>query len=185
MTIRWVRLAEAQASRYEAFCERERFAYVLAMQYGREVSGDGEDRSGADGARAICVALAAATGLAIRATPERLMNEVFTERNPPGTSIQAAFLVTRKDRSDGERIARKGTATHVAGVVGRGVVLSFEHPRSCFRTVEELWTLCGLWDYDLRLRGLDREALARVAGESATAGDTDVALGEYLEEVMG
>lgn len=182
MTIRWGQLAEAVRSRFQGLSERERYAYFLALQLGRAVGVEGEDAEASDGAAGVTLALCAATGIAVRADAGRLMREVFTENSPQATSIQAAFFVTRKNREVGGEIARKGTATHVAGVVGRGVVMSFEHPRACFRTVEELWTLCGLWDYDLRLRGLDRGALERVAREGEGMYGSDAVVRELFEE---
>ena len=176
MGVRWVRLAEAQRSRFVGMCERERFAYFLALQYGCEAGG------GADGAEQVAVALCAATGLVVRSSADGLMKEVFTERNPGEGSIQAAFFVTRKDRCEAKRIARKGTATHVAGVVGRGVVVSFERPRAAFRTLDELWTLCELWDYSLSVRGLDMGALARRAEATGGLGEVEARLAEYFEE---
>ena len=181
MAIKWGRLAAAQRGRFETLSEQERFALFLAMQYGRAIGGEGEP--GADGADCVRLALCAATGVAVVGGADALMREVFTVKNPGSDEIQAAFFITRKDRADGEGVARKGTATHVAGVVGRGVVLSFEYPRAVFRTLEELWALCGLWDYSLSIRGLDREALGRVLAEGDDSREGDVRLREYFEEV--
>jgi len=181
MTISWVRLAEAQRSRFAGLSEQERFAYFLAVQCGRSI-GDNGDRCG-DGAAGVGLALCAATGIRVRADADRLMREVFTGKNPGSDEIQAAFFVTRKDRTENNRVARKGSATHVAGVVGRGVALSFEYPRAVFRTLEELWSLCSLWDYDLRIRGLDRAALVRGAQEGAGLYEMEGSFVEYFEEV--
>lgn len=181
MAIRWGRLAEALKSRHESLSERERFALFLATQWGRAVGGEGE--RGTDGAEGVRLALCAATGLVARGNVDDLMQEVFTRKNPASDEIQAAFFVTRKDRLREGQVARKGTATHVAGVVGRGVVVSFEYPRAAFRTLDELWSLCGLWDYDLRVRGLDRGALERVSIEGAWPGDAEASVEECFEEV--
>jgi murein DD-endopeptidase len=100
-----------------------------------------------------------------------LYRRVFTKTNPRATDIRAAFFI------DGS----SGKAGHVAGLVGDGVVLNSQEGGA------RVWSLEGLskWFWDrgasTALRGLDREALAKLAAEGKTRHDLDPEFYRYME----
>jgi murein DD-endopeptidase len=96
---------------------------------------------------------------------------VFTKTNPRATDIRAAFFI------DGSA----GKAGHVAGLAGDGVVVNSQEGGA------RVWSLEGLsrWFWDrgasTAVRGLDRGALERLAGDRKNRSDLDPEFSRYME----
>jgi murein DD-endopeptidase len=150
--------------------DREKYIYFLLLQYGSPYGWGKENPESSDCSGAVCLALYAATGLLIRTTADDLYRRVFTVANPSANSIRAAFFI------DGAT----GKAGHVAGLVGDGVALNSQEGGA------RVWSLEALsrWFWDrgtsTAVRGLDRAALAKLAGEGVRNG-IDRELAEYFE----
>jgi len=163
MHINWEAVMENERRQFEEMNEADRFAYFLLLQYGSPYGWGNENPEASDCSGAVCMSLFAATGLLIRTTADDLMRRAFTRTNPGANEIRAVFYVTQNDRPHGDRTARAGTATHIAGFVGEGVVLNSERPLARVRRVSDVsgWYLRN--GHDEVVRGLDRAALERLA----------------------
>ena len=135
-----------------------------------------EDCSGA-----VCMALYAATGLLIRTTADDLLKRVFTKVNARQGEIRAVFYVTKKDRKHGDMYVSAGTATHVAGFIEDGVLLNSQEPYARVRLITDISDSFQRQGYDVCVRGLDREALARLAKEGKTVYGLDKEFEHYFD----
>jgi murein DD-endopeptidase len=150
--------------------DAEKYIYFLLLQYRSPYGWGKENPESSDCSGAVCLALYAATGLLIRITADDLYRRVFTVANPSPKDIRAAFFI------DGAT----GKAGHVAGLVGDGVALKSQEGGA------RVWSLEALsgWFWNrgtsTAVRGLDRAALAKLAGEGVRNG-IDRELAEYFE----
>ena len=127
------------------------------------------------------MALFAATGLLIRTTADDLLKRVFTKINPRQGDIRAVFFVTKKNQKHGDRTVAAGTATHVAGFVDDGVILNSQEPYAKVRRINEVSDWYQRNGFEVYVRGLDREALARLAGERKTVYDLDADFKQFFD----
>jgi murein DD-endopeptidase len=168
--IKWDAIFQNEKRQFERMTETDRFIYFLLLQFGSPYGWGKENPESSDCSGAVCLALYAATGLLIRITADDLCRRVFTVANPSPRDIRAVFFI------DGAT----GKAGHVAGLVGDGVALNSQEGGA------RLWSLEGLsrWFWDrgasTAVRGLDRAALARLAGERGRNG-IDPELAAYFE----
>jgi murein DD-endopeptidase len=127
------------------------------------------------------MALYAATGLLIRTTADDLLKRVFTMTNPRQGDIRAVFYVTKKDKKHGSGYAAAGTATHVAGFIDDGVILNSQEPYARVRQIYEVSDRYQKEGHEVLIRGLNREALARLAGEGKTLYGLDGEFNRYFD----
>jgi murein DD-endopeptidase len=171
MGIKWDAVFQNERRQFEGMTEQDRFIYFLLLQFGSPYGWGKENPESSDCSGAVCLALCAATGLLIRTTADDLYRRVFTKTNPGAKDIRAAFFI------DGTT----GKAGHVAGLAGDGVVLNSQEGGA------RLWSVEGLsqWFWSrgasTAVRGLDRGALARLAGEGKTRHDLDREFSRYME----
>jgi murein DD-endopeptidase len=171
MTIKWDALFRNEQRQFEKMNETDKFVYFLLLQFGSPYGWGKENPERSDCSGAVCLALCAATGLLIRTTADDLYRRVFTKKSPGATDIRAAFFI------DGN----SGNAGHVAGLVGDGVVLNSQEGGA------RLWSLEGLSQWfrnrgaSTAVRGLDREALAKLAAEKNTRYELDGEFFRYME----
>jgi murein DD-endopeptidase len=176
MNIRWDKLFETEREQFEGMTAREKFQYFLLLQYGSPYGWGKENPVESDCSGAVCMALYAATGYLVRTTADELYRRYFTIKNPTDQMIRAAFWVTQKPQTHGDRTAPAGTATHIAGVVGRGgVVLSSEEPYAVVSTIAGVSPGGRI----IAVRGLNVEYLAEHSGRHVY--DLDPAFREYFE----
>ncbi|MDR2728888.1 MAG: C40 family peptidase [Chitinispirillales bacterium] len=173
MGIKWDNLMKNEKMQFEKMNEHDRFVYFLLLQFGSPYSWGKETPEAADCSGAVCMALYAATGLLIRTTADDLLKRVFTKINPQQGDIRAVFYVTKKNQKHGDRTAAAGTATHIAGFVDDGVVLNSQEPYTRVRRINEVSDWYQRNGHEVYVRGLDREALARLAREGKTVYDLD------------
>jgi len=128
------------------------------------------------------MSLYAATGLLIRTTADDLYKRVFTKVNPKAGDIRAVFFITKKDGRHGDRMVAAGTATHVAGILDDGIILNSQEPGARIRRINEVSDWYQSNGYEVAVRGLDREALARLAAEGKTVYDLDAEFWNYFEK---
>lgn len=166
--IKWEKLIENEKSQFEKMSERGRFIYFLLLQYGSPYGWGKENPITSDCSGAVCMALYAATGFLIRTTADDLLKRVFTKVNPGSGDIRAIFYITRKDKKHGDRLVAAGTATHIAGIIEDGVIFNSQEPYAKIRCITEVSSWYQREGHDVLVRGLDREALARLAREGKT-----------------
>jgi murein DD-endopeptidase len=163
MKINWQKLFQNEERQFHGMTEEERYQYFLLLQAGSPYGWGRENPKTSDCSGAVCMALAAATGLFIRVTADELFKKIYTVKNPPAGTIRAAFWIAPDSRQHGGRLVSAGAATHVAGIVGRGdVVLSSEEPKALVSTVSAV-PAAGR---SVEIRGLDRVALERTAKDN-------------------
>ena len=155
----WEHICDIEKKQFEAMTVREKYIYLLLLQYRVPYVWGKELPTGADCSGAVSLALAGATGCVIRTTAEGLYRKFFTVRNPGTDDIQAVFFTTMYDRSHGNRLAKKGEVIHVAGVIHEGVVMNVVEPKADIRLVSSLRHSYSLMGCDLVIRGLDMKAL--------------------------
>lgn len=126
------------------------------------------------------MALYAATGLLVRTTADELYRRVFTAKNPGAGQMRAAFFITNKDRRHGDGFVKAGTVIHVAGLVDEGVLLNSQEPSARVRALRDVQAAFEREGAAMEVRGLDREALARLATGGARHG-IDGELARYFE----
>jgi murein DD-endopeptidase len=170
MGIRWDRVFRNEAKQFKKMGEPERFVYFLLLQYGSPYLWGKENPEGADCSGMVCMALYAATGLLIRTTADDLYRRVFTVRKPGRDMVRAAFFV------EGET----GKAVHTAGLVDEGVVMNSGEGGARVRTLTDM--AAWFWERgsSTELRGLDRAALAELAGEGKTRYGLDGEFSRYF-----
>ena len=173
MGIKWENLMKNEQAQFEKMNEHDKFVYFLLLQFGSPYGWGKENPISSDCSGAVCMALFAATGLLIRTTADDLLKRVFTKVNPRGGDIRAVFYVTKKDKKHVDRYVSAGTATHIAGFVDDGVILNSQEPYARIRRVADVSTWYQNNEHEVLVRGLDREALARLAREGKTVYDLD------------
>jgi murein DD-endopeptidase len=168
MGIKGDNLMENEKKQFEKMSEHDKFIYFLLLQFGSAYGWGKENPVASDCSGAVCMALFAATGFLIRTTADDLLKRVFTKTNPRQGDIRAVFYVTKKDKKHGDGYAAAGTATHVAGFIDDGVILNSQEPYARVRRINEVSDWFQREGHDVLVRGLDREALARLAREGKT-----------------
>ena len=168
MGIKWDRIMDIEKIQFEKMNETEKFIYFLLLQFGSPYGWGKENPESSDCSGAVCMALFAATGLLIRTTADDLFKRVFTKINPRQGDIRAVFYVTRKDKQHGDRKVAAGTATHIAGFVDDGVIMNSQTPAARVRRINEVSDWYQREGHEVHVRGLDREALARLARDRKT-----------------
>jgi murein DD-endopeptidase len=179
--IKWAGLMENEKRQFEKMSETDKFIYFLLLQFGSPYGWGKENPVSSDCSGAVCMALFAATGLLIRTTADDLLKRVFTKINPRQGDIRAVFFVTKKNQKHGDRTVAAGTATHVAGFIDDGVILNSQEPYARVRRIHEVSDWYQRNGYEVYVRGLDREALARLAGERKTVYDLDAEFKQFFE----
>ena len=181
MKIRWDALMSNEKRQFENMTETNRFIYFLLIQFGSPYGWGEESPEASDCSGAVCMALYAATGLLIRTTADDLYKRVFTRINPQKGDIRAVFYLTKKNQKHGDRMVAAGTATHVAGIVDDGVILNSQEPFARVRRINEVSDSYQRNGYEVAIRGLNREALARLSGEGKTVYGLDAEFRRYFE----
>jgi murein DD-endopeptidase len=171
MGIKWETVFQNEKKQFERMTEQEKFIYFLLLQFNSPYKWGEENPEGSDCSGAVCLALCAATGLLIRTTADDLFRRVFTIQKPSPLSIRAAFFINGKT----------GKADHVAGLVGDGVILNSQEPGAQLRTLADISAWFWNNGVSTAVRGLDREALAKLAKEGNTRYDLDLVLSKYLD----
>jgi murein DD-endopeptidase len=92
-----------------------------------------------------------------------LYRRVFTKVNPRPSDIRAVFYITKKDKRHGDRPAAVGTVVHVAGILEDGIVLNSQEPYAKIRRITDVSDWFQRSGHEVVVRGLDREALAKLA----------------------
>ena len=180
MGIKWDKLMELERRQFEKMNETDKFIYFLLLQFGSPYGWGKENPESSDCSGAVCMALFAATGLLIRTTADDLFRRIFTKNNPRQTDIRAVFYVTKKNIKHGDRMVAAGTATHIAGFVDDGVILNSQTPKTRVRRINEVSDWYFREGHEIYVRGLDREALVRIAKEGRTLHDVDPEFHRYF-----
>jgi murein DD-endopeptidase len=181
MGIKWGNLMENERKQCEKMSEHDRFVYVRLLQYGSPYGWGKENPVTSDCSGAVCMALYAATGLLIRTTANDLLKRVFTKVNPRNGDIRAVFYISKKDKKHGDGYVPAGTATHVAGLLDDGVILNSQEPSARIRRISDVSDWYMRNDHEVVVRGLDREALARLAKEGKTVYDLDREFQQFFD----
>jgi murein DD-endopeptidase len=135
----------------------------------------------ADCSGAVCMALYAATGLLVRTTADDLYNRVFTDKSPKLDQIRAVFFITKKNVKHGDSMVAAGTVTHIAGILENGIIFNSQEPYARVRQIVDVSDWYQRNGYEVAVRGLNREALAKMANEGKTVHGLDPAFWNYFE----
>ena len=181
MLIKWANLAEQEKRKFEKMNEAQRFIYFLLKQFGSPYGWGKEIPETSDCSGAVCMALYAATGLLIRTTADDLLKRVFTIPNPKQGDIRAVFYITKKPKKHGNDYVIAGTATHVAGIIGDGVILNSQEPYAKVRQIYEVSDWYQKEGHEVLIRGLNREALEKLAREGKTRYGLDSEFSNYFD----
>jgi murein DD-endopeptidase len=181
MAIKWNNLMENEKKQFEKMSEHDRCVYFLLLQFGSPYGWGKENPVASDCSGAVCMALFAATGLLIRTTANDLLKRVFTKVNPRNGDIRAVFYISKKDKKHGDTYVSAGTATHVAGILDDGIILNSQEPSARVRRISDVSDWYQRNDHEVVIRGLDREALARLAGEKKTVYDLDKDFQQFFD----
>ena len=181
MKIKWDSLLSNEKKQFEKMTETDKFVYFLLLQFGSPYGWGNETPEASDCSGAVCMALFAATGLLIRTTADDLYKRVFTRINPRQGDIRAVFYLTKKNQKHGDRTVTAGTATHVAGILDDGVILNSQEPYARVRRINELSDTYQRNGYEVAIRGLNRDALARLAAEGKTVYGLDAEFNRYFD----
>lgn len=182
MLLQWQIMMETEKRQCEAMSEADKFRYFLMMQYRSPYGWGKENPMTADCSGSVCLALMMATGLKVRTTADGLLKKFFTVKAVKKDDITAAFFISRNDRKHGDRVAKKGEAVHVAGLIGEGVAFNCVEPSAEVRTLESLKLEYGFKGCDVIIRGLDRAALEKASREGSDLFGLDDELSQYLGE---
>jgi murein DD-endopeptidase len=182
MGIKCNAISAQEKRKFEKMKESERFIYFLLKQFGSSYGWGKENPVSSDCSGAVCMALYAATGLLIRTTPDDLYRRFFTVINPMADQIKAIFCITKKNTQHGDRNVSAGTATHIAGFVDDGVILNSQEPYARVRRTTDVSDWYQRNGYEIAVRGLDRQALERMAKEGNAAHDLDPEFWNYFEK---
>ena len=181
MNIKWDKVMENERRQFERMSEADKFTYFLLLQFGSPYGWGNENPERSDCSGAVCMALFAATGLLIRTTADDLLNRFFTKINPRQGDIRAVFYVTKKNKKHGDRMVTAGTATHIAGFVDDGIILNSQTPYARVRRINEVSAWYQREGHEVLVRGLDRDALIRLAGEGKTVYGLDPEFNRYFD----
>jgi murein DD-endopeptidase len=181
MMIKWEKIMENEKRQFENMSEADKFIYFLLLQFGSPYGWGKENPESSDCSGAVCLALYAATGLLIRTTADDLYRRVFTKVNPRPTDIRAVFYLTKKDKKHGDSYAAAGTAVHVAGILEDGIILNSQEPCAKVRRITDVSDWFQRNGHEVSVRGLDHEALARLAGEGETRYGLDSEFSQYFD----
>ena len=180
MGIRWNNLSECEKRKFEKMKEPEKFIYFLLKQYGSIYGWGKENPEAADCSGAVCMALFASTGLLIRTTADDLYKRVFTVNNPRPETIRAIFYITKKNMKHGDGMVAEGTATHTAGILENGIIFDQQEPYGRVRQIVDVSNWYQQNGYEVAVRGLNREALERLAREKVVY-DLDPEFHRYFD----
>jgi murein DD-endopeptidase len=184
MGIKWEMFAECEKRKFDKLSEPDKFVFFLLKQFGSPYRWGKENPETSDCSGSVCMALFAATGLLIRTTADDLLKRVFTKVNPLKSDIRAVFFVAKNYKQHGEGYAIAGTAIHVAGIIDDGIIFNAStlEPFARVRRLNDVsdWYLRN--EHDVIIRGLDREALAKLAGEGKTIYELDREFFNYFEK---
>jgi murein DD-endopeptidase len=175
MNIRWDKIFQVEKSQFEKMDVQQKYQYFLLLQFGSPYGWGKENPVESDCSGAVCLALYAATGYLVRTTADDLYRRYFTIQNPTEKMIRAAFWTTQREQRHGDRIVPAGTATHIAGIVGRGAVLSSEEPYAVVSTIPAVPPGGRI----VTTRGLNMAYLASHSGKDVY--DLDPAFRDYFE----
>jgi murein DD-endopeptidase len=105
--------------------------------------------------------------------------------NPRATDIRAVFYLTKKDKKHGDGCVSAGTAVHVAGILEDGIILNSQEPSNQrfgakVRRIADVSDWFQRNGHEVAVRGLDRAARERVAGEGLRYG-IDPEFGRYFD----
>jgi len=167
MAIKWDAVMALLRRRWGNLSERERWAAWLLMQYRAPYGWGRETPEAADCSGSVCMALYAATGLLVRLTADDLFRRVFTVK-ADGLGIRAAFFV------------KKGLAVHVAGIVDDGVVVNAQEGGARVWPLREVAAALLRDGAELVVRGLNRDALGKLAREGAGQDSLDPAFWNFF-----
>jgi len=181
MRIKWNVLAEVNQQKFERMNEPEKFVYFLMKLFGSPYGWGKENPETSDCSGAVCMALFAATGLLIRTTADDLYKRVFTGVNPRANQIRAVFYLTKKNQKHGDRMVAAGTATHIAGILDDGIILNSQEPFARVRRINDVSDWYQRNGFEVAVRGLNREALERLAGEGRTVHGLDPEFKKYFD----
>ena len=173
MNIKWDELMENERRQFEKMNETDRFINFLCTQFGSPYGWGKENPVTSDCSGAVCMALYAATGLLIRTTADDLYKRVFTDVNPRAVNIRAVFYLAKKEMRHGDRQVAAGTATHVAGFLDDGIILNSQEPYARIRRITDVSDWYQKNGHEVAVRGLNRDALERLAREGKTVYDLD------------
>ncbi|MDR0442550.1 MAG: C40 family peptidase [Treponema sp.] len=165
MKITWENLMVNKQSKFEKMTEHDKFVYFLLLQFGSPYGWGKENPEASDCSGAVCMALFAATGLLVRTSADDLMRRVFTKTSTRQGDIRAVFYITKKETKHFDRMVSAGTATHIAGILEDGVILNSQEPYAKVRRIADVSDWYQRNGYEVVVRGLDREALARLSGK--------------------
>jgi murein DD-endopeptidase len=179
--IKWENLMKNERAQFEKMSEHDKFVYFLLLQFGSPYGWGNENPVSSDCSGAVCMALYAATGLLIRTTADDLLKRVFTKVNTRQGDIRAVFYITKKNKKHGDTYVSAGTATHIAGFVDDGVILNSQEPYARVRRIMDVSDYYQRNEHEVVVRGLDREALARLAKEGKTVYGLDKEFHHYFE----
>ena len=172
---------EIEKKQFEKMSELDKFIYFLLLQFGSPYSWGKENPEGSDCSGAVCLALYAATGLLIRTTADGLLKQVFTKINPRAGDIRAVFYITKKDKKHGDGYAASGTATYVAGILEDGIILNSQEPYAKLRRITDVSDWFQKLGHEVLVRGLDREAIERLAKEEKSQYGLDAEFNQYFD----
>jgi murein DD-endopeptidase len=178
--IKWEKIMENEKRQFEKMGEKDKFIYFLLLQFGSPYLWGKENPEGSDCSGAICLALYAATGLLIRTTADDLLKRVFTAANPQAGDIRAVFYITKKDQKHGDGFIRAGTVVHAAGILEDGIILNSQEPFAKLRRITDVSDWFQRGGHDVVVRGLNREALAKLAAEGKTRYGLDDEFSKYF-----
>jgi murein DD-endopeptidase len=181
MAIKWDVVFENERKQFEGMTEQDKFIYFLLLQYGSPYGWGKENPEASDCSGAVCLALYTASGLLIRTTADDLYRRVFTKITPRLSDIRAVFYLTKKDKRHGDRPASAGTAVHVAGILDEGIILNSQEPYAKVRRITDVSDWFQRNGHEVAVRGLDRDALAKLAVEGKTRYSLDPEWGRYFE----
>jgi murein DD-endopeptidase len=181
MGIKWETVFQNEKRQFEKMGELEKFIYFLLLQFGSPYGWGKETPESSDCSGAVCLALYAATGYLIRTTADDLYKRVFTKINPRAADIRAVFYINKKDKKNGDGYIAAGTAAHVAGILDDGVILNSQEGGARVRRITEISDWFQKSGHEVAIRGLDRDALARIAGEGKTRYGLDPELLRYFD----
>jgi murein DD-endopeptidase len=105
---------------------------------------------------------------------------VFTDQFPKTDQIRAVFFITKKNQKHGDRMVAAGTATHIAGILENGIIFNSQEPYGKVRQIVDVSNWYQNNGFEVAVRGLNREALARLAREGKTAYNLDAEFHSYF-----